>query len=320
MAQKPRANETAIDSNSLRNTEVTRRSYVRSLAAVAAATTGAAMVGSAAADDDYETITLSSGEARTINVSDGETFENKLIDVSADGAGVTIIADGSDWTIRNIGFRGRHSLDGPIFGVADTGDGESTIENVYMGDGTDAPRQQRYPSHGIWVTPHHSGHLEIDGVYVYDANDNAFYASAPGSNGNGQLGSVHIKNCYARDNWVSSFRLARGRVENCVAVNTDSGRNGRPLWVWPTGRHDDEVEVVDCHFIAGPYDYAAVLGADSPGRPVDVYMENVQTDGTIHENSNDLTLRDGGDNGNDARHFVPEGCPESPEEAAGGAD
>ncbi|WP_255190681.1 hypothetical protein [Natronobeatus ordinarius] len=295
-----------------------RRSYLKLAGAAAAVSTGTAVAATATAAE-YDVIELDPGERRVVRVNSGETFENVLFDVSANGAGVAITARGTNWTIRNIGFRGRHSLDGPIFGVADTGDGESTIENVYMGDGTDAPRQQRYPSHGIWVAPDHSGHLEIDGVYVYDANDNAFYASAPGSNGNGRLGSVHIKNCYARDNWVSSFRLARGRVENCVAVNTSSGRNGRPLWVWPTNRHNDEVEVVDCHFIAGPYPYAAVLGAASRSRSVDVYMENVQTRGTIQHNSNNLSLRDGGGNGNDARHFVPEGCPESPEEAASGA-
>ena len=293
-----------------------RRSYLKLAGVAAAVSTGTAVAATAAATE-YDVIELEPGERRVITVGSGETFENTLIDQTAQGSGAIISARGTNWTIRNVGFQGPFSPDDAGMGLADTGGGTSTVENVYMGDGTDSPRQQRYPSWGIWVAPDHDGHIDFDGVHIADANDNAFYASAPGSNGNGQLGTVHFRNCYARDSWVSGFRLSRGRVENCVAVNTDSGRNGRPLWVWPTDRHGDEVEVVDSHFIAGPYSYSAVLGhGPEPGRRTDVYMENVQTSGPINEAANSLTLRDGGGNGSDARNVIPEGCPESAEEAA----
>lgn len=262
---------------------------------------------------NYETRTIRGREV--IRVPSGGTLENILFDCRGN-SDLNIVARGTNWTVRNIGVLGEHNGQGPIFGVADEGGGTSTIEHVYMGDGTSAPRQRRYPSHGIWVAPSHSGHLNINGVYIYDANDNAFYCSAPGSNSNGALGTVHIRNCYARDNWISCFRLARGTVENCVGVNTSSGRNGRPLWVWPTNRHGDTVQIRNCHFIAGPYNWAAILGAASASRQVNVHFENVEVSGNVQRNSNNLNFTGG--YGNNAQHFVPEGCPESAQEAASG--
>lgn len=267
-------------------------------------------------EPDYDVVEVPAGEKKKIFVESGETYENVLFDITADGAGVVFDAKGTDWTIRNIGFKGEFDVEDTGFGIADTGGGTSRIENVYMGDGTADPYDQRTPSFGMWVSPAHDGHLVIDRVNVQDANDNAFYCSAPGSNGNGQLGTVHLKNCYAKDNWVSCFRISRGTVENCVGVNTNDGRNGRPLWVWPTDRHGDTVKVIDCDFIAGPYPYSAVLGAGDNTRTVDVHFDGVECEGTIQRNSSDLNWN--GEYGKNAKDRVPEGCPTSPEEAAEG--
>lgn len=47
-------------------------------------------------------------------------------------------------------------------------------------------------------------HPKFDRLYVEGAHDNAIYGSAPGSNGNGQRGTVHTHNCYGTDYWVTS--------------------------------------------------------------------------------------------------------------------
>lgn len=292
-----------------------RRSYLKLSGTAAAGLAGSALATTAAAAD-YETITLERGENRTITLEDGETFENVLIDQTAPGSAATVAAKGTDWTIRNVAWQGEFSARGRALGVADTGGGTSRIENVYLGDGVDeSVGGERHPMFGLWVDPAHSGHLQVENVYVEGAHDNAFYGSAPGSNSNGARGTIHYKDSYAKDCWVSGFRIARGTVENCTAVNTDAGRNGRPLWVWPTEAHGDAVEVVDCDFVAGPYPYAVDIGRD--GKTTAVSMEGTNYSGGLQERGN-VNLQESG-NGTDPDPSVPDGTPTSPEEVFSGA-
>ena len=298
-----------------------RRRYLRLAGATAAVGAFAAGTGAAAGDDGPDVIELDPGERRVIRVDSGETLENVIVDQRASRAGASITATGTDWTVRNVAFRGAFGHRDRAFGVADTGGGTSRIENVYMGDGVESGvGDTRHPKFGLWISPQHSGHLEISRMYVDGAHDNAFYGSAPGSNGNGQLGTVHFENCFAKDSWVSGFRIARGTVENCTAINTSSGRDGRPLWVWPTERHGDPVEIVDCNFVDGPYPLALDIGRD--GRRTEVVLRGTHWEGRRSERGA-VTIDERDGNGNDPDPSPPEGCPTSVEavfEESGGDD
>ncbi|WP_276257004.1 right-handed parallel beta-helix repeat-containing protein [Halomontanus rarus] len=288
-----------------------RRAYLKMAGAATAGLVGAAATGTAAAADDYEVVTIPAGQREVIRLDSGETFENVLFDQTAPGSAATIIATGTDWTIRNVAWKGEFSHHDRALGVADTGNGTSRIENVYMGDGVDASvGNRRHPKFGLWVSPDHNGHLDIERMYVEGAHDNAFYGSAPGSNGNGKRGTIHYNTCYAQDCWVSCFRIARGRVENCTAVNTSAGRNGRPIWVWSTAAHGDPVEVIDCNFVGGGYPYAMDFGRS--GKRTEVYLEGTHHRGGVNRRGN-LTVEDGGGNGTDPDPSVPDGVPTSPE-------
>ncbi len=289
------------DSSKPGNRQLTRRACLGSLAAVAATGVG----GVASATDEYELVELSPGERHHVEIEGGDSLENVLYDQTAEGSQVVISARGADWTIRNVGVAGPNVGHGAQFGVADTGGGTSTIENVYLGDGAiDAHRTGL----GIWVAPDHRGVLEIERVNVQGMGDNSFYCSAPGSDG-----EVHIDSCYSKDSWVAHYRLARGSVTNSVAVNTSAGRDGRGLWAWAPG----PVEVEGCSFAMNGRHFSFDVGANNSASQVRVVDTEYDTgrDGGSTVNGA-LDLRSG--NGTDPVDEVPDGCPTTAEEAAGG--
>ncbi|GAB3036074.1 right-handed parallel beta-helix repeat-containing protein [Natronobiforma cellulositropha] len=286
-----------------------RREYLRlaSVASVSAASLGVA--GTAAADDDFRVIRVPAGQRRVIHVENNETFENVIFDQTARGASASLVAHGTNWTVRNVAWRGEFSHRSRAFTCSDRGGNTSYVENVYIGDGVQGGvGQRRHPQMGIWVAPEHSGHIEFDGVYVEGAHDNGFYASAPGTNSNGRRGTVHFKNCYAKDNWVSHFRLAGGVVENCVAVNSSRGRNGRCIWVWPT-RGGLDVTIRNCHFISGSYAHGYDFGrSGGTTRATVIDSHYAPRNSTRFQGNVQLDERNVGHN---PRDFVPEGCPDS---------
>ena len=274
--------------------------------ATAALATVAACAG-AADERDYEVIELEPDQRLTVSVESGETLENVLYDQTAPNAQVVIAAHGTDWTVRNVGIRGQHNGRGAHFGVSDRGNGTSRIENVYMGDGA---IDEHRAGLGIWVAPHHNGHLDIERVNIQEMGDNSFYCSAPGGSG-----TVDIRNCYSANSWVAHYRLARGTVENCVAVNDERHRDGRGIWAWAPG----PVEVNDCQLVMNGRHYAFDVGANN--RASRVVVTDTQYDDGFNGGTTvngDLELVDG--NGTDPEDVVPEGCPTSPEAAAGGFD
>ena len=283
-----------------------RRGYLK--LAGAATATAAFAVGSASAAD-YELIEVGANEHWSYALSDNETFENYLIDITAPGASASINARGpTNWTIRNVAFRGPMSGNHRAIGCSDEGNGHSRIENVYIGDGTDDDSASHWsdPSLGIWVAPAHNGEITFDRVYIEGANDNGFYASAPGSNANGAGGLCHFQNCYAKDNWVANFRTAGGEIRNCVSVATEDVWNPRPLWVWEA-RHTDGVEVYDSHFIRGQFDFS-IRTNDSNAK---LHLEDTQYEAPMNNvNGASVTERN---TGNDPQDFLPEGCPDSVE-------
>lgn len=280
---------------------VGRRTYLR-LAGAATAT--AALVGGVgASEDDYEVI---EARGQTIEVGSGETFENVIIDFTT-GQHCEVHALGTDWTIRNVGFRGAHDVDENAMACADTGGNTSVVENVYMGDG--AVRPDDYRTHGqiaIWVHRDHNGRLEVRNCNFQEWPNNAVYGSAPGGNGDG---SVHIENCYAANNDVSSYRLAHGEVIDSVAELTSDGFDGRCVWAWPGS---GDIVVDGCDFVTNGRHYAV----EAREGVSDVTVSNTSFDTDFHGGyRRDISFGENVDH--DPSAYVPDGVPESPEAAAG---
>ncbi|MFC4541775.1 hypothetical protein ACFO5R_07525 [Halosolutus amylolyticus] len=313
MAQNPRTSEADTAPNNGRNTRLTRRNYVRTIATAAAATVTAGAAGSAAADEEYEEIPA---EGQTIDIGDGETWENKLIDLTT-GQDIVITAQGTDWTIRNVGFKGKNTsgTGSATFGVADTGGNTSTVENVYLGDGAD-DRNASSSGHGqtaFWVHPDHSGHLDIQNVNIQGYADNAIYASAPGTGGGG---TVHIDSSFAANCYVSHFRLATegSKVTNSSIYVDEEGYAGRGVWAWAPGT----IEVEGCQIEMNGQNTAIDAGANGSATTVSVRDSDYDEQAGIAEHAGStVQLED--DVGTDPEAFMPEGVPTSPEEAASGS-
>lgn len=288
---------------------LSRRSYL--------GLTGAAVLGAIASRtvsaSTHETVTVAEGEREIVEIGDSETLENVLFDVTAPGAGVTIIAKGTNWTIRNVAVEGEVEMGNhTILGVADTDNGTSSIENVWLGDGS---AYEEKGATGLWVDPAHDGHLEIDGVNIQNMSDNAFYCSAPGDD-HGCGGTVAIRNSYAANSWVSHFRLSSGTVENCVASVTSDRqyRKGRGIWAWSPG----DVDVRNCHLDMNGHHYSFVAGANGEGSRINV--SDTEWDDTFYggwRTIGDGTVNFEGGNGTNPQNIVPDGCPASVEEALG---
>ena len=286
---------------------VTRRSYLGMVGAAVAGATSATTA-TAASGAAYETVTVDADTRKIVTVDDGETLENKLYDVTANGAGLSIVAIGTEWTIRNVAVRGQVEMgDESVFAVGDTGGGTSRIENVWLGDGD---RYGETGATGVWVTPDHDGHLEITGVNVQNMSDNAFYCSAPGLD-RGEGGTVALTDCYAANCYVALYRLSEGSLENCVAaVSADAReyRTGRGVWAWAPG----PVEVDGCDFAMNGTHYSFRAGAENG--PTEITVENTEWDdgfngGYYAEADSEITFAKG--NGRDPEDRVPDGCPES---------
>lgn len=316
MAQNPRTSDTESMPTTGRNSGLTRRNYVRSLAAVATATTALGGVGAAAAEDDYEVI---EAQGQTISLEEGETWENKLIDMTT-GQDIVVTAHSSDWTIRNVGFKGENTsgTGTATFGISDTGNGTSTVENVYLGDGasTGNTNPNGHGQTAFWVAPDHNGHIDFENVNIQNFSDNAIYGSAPGNKGGG---TIHIDSSFAANCYVSHFRLGTegSKVTNSsVYVDTNEGYVGRGIWAWAPGT----VEVEDCQIEMNGQNTAIDAGAN--GNPTEVVVTDSEYDdgAGIAEHAGS-TVKLGDSVGTDPEPVIPSGVPTSPEEAAsGGSD
>lgn len=311
MPQNPRSNEATSSTVTNRNSELTRRSFVGSVAAVATATAGLGVVGSASGEE-YEVL---EAQGQTIQIESGESWENKLVDMTT-GQDITIIAEGSDWSVRNVGFEGQNTsgTGSATFGVADTGGGTSTIENVYLGDGSDE-RNGSSTGHGqtaFWVNPEHSGQLEFERLNIQGFADNAIYGSAPGGAGGG---TVHIDSCFAANCYVSHYRVATegSSIRNSSVLVDGDGFSGRGIWAWSPGT----IEVEGCQIEMNGHHQSIVAGANGQGTNVTVSDTDYDANGGITEDAGS-SVELASDVDTDPEAFVPEGVPTSPDEAATG--
>lgn len=275
-----------------------RRTFLTAAAAAPFAAT------TAGAQSGVETIEVPDGEHHVENVESGDTLSGVVYDISTANSGVTIAAHGTDWEIKDIAVVGKQDVgDTAAIAVSDTGGGNSLIENVWMGDGA---VYEHKGCTGVWVAPEHNGRLIIDAVNIQNMGDNAFYTSAPGSGG---AGEVSIRNCYAKNNWVAHYRLAHGEVLNCVAVNDDDReyRQGRGVWAWNPG----PVEVYDSDLAVDDHSYAFDTGGG-----------DAQTQIVVEGTAYDTGFNDGVSNpemceidgGGDPVDHLPTGCPASPDD------
>ncbi len=274
--------DSAPDDERIATKTINRRSYLKM--AGATAMVGTAAGAASAASGGYDTITAS---GQTIRIDSGETWENKLIDLGTRNS-ITIVAKGTDWTIRNIGFTGEVGYDDTLFAVADTGNGTSRMENIYFDEcPSGRPTGGNYRAKCIWVDPDHSGALEVTNVNFSANGNNAIYGSAPGSNSGGNRGTIHIDGCYCYNPNHTGYRISDNgdSVRNSVV----DGNSGRSIWVW-----------------------------ECPDGGSGAMIENVQMTDT-----DDIVIRDNARVETSNVTFpssvsVPDGCPKSAEEAASG--
>lgn len=269
--------------------------------------------------EEFEVI---EAQGQTVTLSDGEVYENKLIDFTTGGDFSINTRNATNWTIRNIGFKGRKQTSGTLFGVSDSGGGTSVIENVYLGDGSGRNGGQAtcnstsnctHGPVGIFVGPEHSGHLDLRNINVQGWPNNGIYGSAPGSNSNGQDGTIHIDTSYGANNYVSSFRIAGSNgnlITNSVAYNDGNDYNGRPIWVWKPG----PVVLENVDLAEGGYSYALVAGSYNGGTVINLRDSEIQ--GSIQRRSGSTVNET--NVGSNPDLSVPDGVPTTPEEAASG--
>ncbi|WP_254524313.1 hypothetical protein [Natrinema caseinilyticum] len=288
-----------------------RRSYLK----LAGATTAAAtLTGTASAADGYDVI---EARGQTIRIGRGDTFENKLIDLTT-GGDFLIYVEGGNSVIRNIGFKGLYRGNDFMISI-NAGPGDVLIENVYLGDG--ATKEGSSFVHGPGAVFMHRGSeadLTFRNCNVQGYPNNGFYCSNTPYGG-----SVRFENCFGKNNGVTTFRCGSedDEIVNCVAYNdnTDYGRgyggygetNGRPVWVWNGGT----VTIRDSHFADGPYPYALVAGANGSSGSVDFQSGGIR--GRIRR-ANGSTVSVSSDVSSDPDLSIPDGVPTSPEAAAAG--
>ena len=233
-----------------------RRTFMKSAGAALTSVGAIAASGRRADAAEYETITVPAGTVERIRVGNSETFENKLIDMTADGASAEIITSGSNWTIRNVGFMGTHPGGNYLIipGVADS-NGEGLIENVYMGDG----QPDRSLKGAIWVNANmpHQGTIIFRNFHMAHLI-NGLYASGPGYQGAG--GNIRVENSYFYSNTIANIRtngLARGNVVQDTVVHVDGTQpqlgsdgtapgstNTRAIWSWYGECHLENCDIV----------------------------------------------------------------------------
>lgn len=263
---------------------------------------------------EYDTVTVGAGDTFSKRLADGETWENVLIDISATGASYSILATGNNWTIRNIGIKGTFDSDtNPSDLNVYVPDSNSTgvIENLYMPGYGQKAHNYDGPE-GIYVHPNHKGDLLIKRCNVQYMQDNGIYGSAPGNGSShpnpGGNGAVRIEDCYGYGNATDHTRIG---TDSSYVKNT-CGWNGVHRGHWQYYHHS---KLVDCDY--GNNGSADInLGGNS--------WSTQSTAEVTAESSRWETAAVGGGQGINGqsvgtpKHRIPQGVPETPEQAASG--
>ncbi|MCU4925056.1 hypothetical protein OB905_03520 [Halobacteria archaeon AArc-dxtr1] len=287
-----------------------RRSYLKMAGVAAAGLGAAASAGSAGATEDYEVI---EARGQVIRLDDGEVFENKIIDFGNQNS-IQINATSGSHTIRNVGTIGTFEQSDQLIAVNAPAGETVTIENCYFGEGDpNASFDDR--GREIWVSPSHAGSLEIRRCNFNLENNMAIYGCPPNRNSGGAGGSVLLEDCYAIDPHHSGWRVCGDdTIRNCVIEVTEGAYTNRGIYIEaPGGNPGAEVTVENSHVVME--NGGTTLRLHS-GASVDVTGGLDLTGGTSNASiSGNVT----GTIGSNPQLYVPEGVPQSAEEAATGA-
>ena len=272
--------------------------------------------------DSFDVIEVGAGERFTKRLSNGETWENKIIDITASGASYLIYPNGVDnWTIRNIGVRGTFDTDSngsQIMIKLDEGQ-EGLIENVYL-PGRGQIGHSSNGSKAIYCHSDHAGHVEVRNMYAAHHTDAGVYATSPGHTDRshpsypGGQGSIYFKNCYFLENATGNVRIATegSGLEDCVIRGNPRVANNDGLRaVWGPG----PIPVINCHISNCSPDIRAGGGAWN-NEDVEVHATNSSWESESERSSPNGTIV--GSSQGTPEHFIPDGVPTSAEEAASG--
>ena len=288
-----------------------RRSYLKLAGAAAASVAAAGVTSKGAQAASYDTIKVSAGETRVIRVGPGETFENKLIDITADGAHVRLLTEGSGWTLRNVGLKGTNndmSDTKATFYLRCTDGGEALAENIYMGDG--AVDRCGHAAMSDWDN---HGTVTIRNVHVAGWAADGMYMSHAGVSQSHGMGETHVENAYVKNNNIENCRLGtpgsyikdsvvhvEGR--SAVSANESGQKNPRGLWF----KEQSGIRAVNCDIkVNGAY---AVFASDNGSGT----LENCRVEGRIGGPVEQQNVTGNPD------VTPPEGVPMTAEEAASG--
>lgn len=313
---------------------------MRVAAGAAAAAVGLGAVGGASAAE-YETITVGAGESKSFDLGSGDTLENVLVDVTADGADVHFGAHGDDWVIRNVGVRGRIDIgdtspggDDPsyeggynsVFTVdVASSDGTGLIENVYLGDGIEPGVDKS----GLITATNHDGHIDVRNFNCGGFSTTAFYISGFGREETG--GSMTIENSYFANSAGTAHLRPAGNVtiRNCVITNTneavyiprtfggvEQAMTSRGIWTSYSGSttlvENCDIDVREENTCEAPWDYSGpcmALSVWAGDAPID--LVDCEVRGEVGGNVSQSGV------GSDPDLSLPEGCPDSAATAAG---
>jgi len=293
-----------------------RRKYLKLVGGATASVAALGTAGSATADE-FETITVPAGGSKRLTVGSDETLENVLIDISADNADARIIANGQNWTIRNVGFKGsadRGSNSGGFPNLI-AAQGTGTIEQVYLGDGVSGDLVRKG---AIGVGANHSGHISLREVHMAEWTANAIYAAGMArSNGGG--GTLSFDRCYFRDNNIAHLRIASDgtSVKNSVIHNTNNVYlhpfnngvvNSRGIYTG-YGDSSQSVAVENTHIDVTSSNTNGASSA-AVSQHTTINLRNCEVNGRIIGNVTEANI------GNSPAVAVPDGVPTSPEAAA----
>ncbi|USZ68089.1 right-handed parallel beta-helix repeat-containing protein [Halorussus salilacus] len=287
-----------------------RRAYLKMAGAAAASVAAVGATTSRVDAADYETIEVPAGSRETIRIGGGETFENKLIDISADGAHFRVVTSGSGWTIRNVGVKGQNSDTSDTYSCfalqCDSG-GEGLVENLYMGDGSvDRCGHAAIGGYG------NAGHVTLRNVHVQGWGADGIYLSQPGVEGNSG-GTFTVENAFAKNNNIENIRIGTTgsvirdsvvHVEGTDPVPSNESGQKAPRGVWLKEQSGLEVENCDIKVSGADAVFANDGGSGT--------LTDCRVDGSISGDVQTQNVTEGAD------VTPPEGVPMSAEEAASG--
>lgn len=292
----------------------------------------------------YETIVLEPGEQRTHRLSDGERFENVLIDQTAEGAMFTLLVEdgATDWTIRNVGWKGRAPVSSGdrdyAFLINVRGDG--VIENIFIDQRGHAEGESGSGVGAIWTySDSHHGHIDCRHNFIAGCGNNACYDSGDGWEHYPGSGTLSHEHSYHRDNTPSNFRPGKSgsSIRNCVSIANDpEGARGaypgtgsqltRACWAW----HNPGITMENCAVWWDPADvqpsspFWATHRSGSEGDSCTLHVIDCDINHSWQDDGNDLIAEYRGEvlieglGHEPSVDILGEGVPVTPEMAARG--